>query len=115
MFTRSKVLAEFGTLSSVRQRQRGFDSESSDLENTLLFVENMDGGEGNVPPEEKFGDFFQEANDHLDAFAYAPDNVNIPPHYIGLITERSQFWGKSDEDPIAHLNLFYELTSNYKP
>ncbi|KAL1548331.1 hypothetical protein AAHA92_16577 [Salvia divinorum] len=69
----------------------------------------------NASPVERFGDIFRSRVDHPGDFAYAMDNVNIPPHYISLVNGGNLFHGRDDEDPISHLNAFYELTINHRP
>ena len=48
-------------------------------------------------------------------FAYANDNANIPPHNISLVNGGNVFHGRDDEDPMSHLNVFYELTNSHRP
>ncbi|XP_042029916.1 uncharacterized protein LOC121776819 [Salvia splendens] len=69
----------------------------------------------NAPPVEKFGDTVRSGVDHSGNFAYATDNISIPPHYISLVNGGTLFHGREDEEPISHLNAFYELTMNHRP
>lgn len=55
--------------------------------------ETVDNGD---PLEENFDDFFQAASNYQDAFAYVPENENIPLNFISLMTGGSQFWGKTN-------------------
>ncbi|XP_042041808.1 uncharacterized protein LOC121787200 [Salvia splendens] len=69
----------------------------------------------NAPPVEKFGDTVRSGVDHPGNFAYATDNISIPPYYISLVNGGTLFHGREDEEPISHLNAFYKLTMNHRP
>ncbi|XP_042059486.1 uncharacterized protein LOC121803993 [Salvia splendens] len=67
------------------------------------------------PPVVRFGDTLRSGIEHPGEFAYANDNVNIPPHYISLVNGGNLFHGWDEEDPVSHLNAFYELTNSHRP
>ncbi|XP_042051393.1 uncharacterized protein LOC121796653 [Salvia splendens] len=67
------------------------------------------------PPVGRFGDTLRSGIEYPGEFAYANDNVNIPPHYISLVNGENLFHGRDDEDPVSHLNAFYELTNSHRP
>ncbi|XP_042005854.1 uncharacterized protein LOC121754585 [Salvia splendens] len=90
--------------------ETNFESSSSDSE-----AESMAENNDHAPPVEKFGDTVKSGVDHPGNFAYATDNISIPPHYISLVNGGTLFHGREDEEPISHLNAFYELTMNHRP
>ncbi|XP_041995870.1 uncharacterized protein LOC121745992 [Salvia splendens] len=67
------------------------------------------------PPVGRLGDTLRSGIEYPGEFAYANDNVNIPPHYISLVNGGNLFHGRDDEDPVSHLNAFYELTNSHRP
>ncbi|XP_042056153.1 uncharacterized protein LOC121800704 [Salvia splendens] len=67
------------------------------------------------PPRGRFGDTLRSGIEYPGEFAYANDNVNIPPHYISLVNGGNLFHGRDEEDPVSHLNAFYELTNSHRP
>ncbi|XP_042038440.1 uncharacterized protein LOC121784354 [Salvia splendens] len=67
------------------------------------------------PPVVRFGDTLRSGIEYPGECAYANDNVNIPPHYISLVNGGNLFHGRDDEDPVSHLNAFYELTNSHRP
>ncbi|XP_042025943.1 uncharacterized protein LOC121773085 [Salvia splendens] len=67
------------------------------------------------PPVGRFGDTLRSGIEYPGEFAYANDNVNIPPHYISLVNGGNLFHGRDEEDPVSHLNAFYELTNSHRP
>ncbi|XP_042027161.1 uncharacterized protein LOC121774335 [Salvia splendens] len=67
------------------------------------------------PPVVRFGDTLRSGIEHPGEFAYANDNVNIPPHYISLVNGGNLFHGRDEEDPVSHLNAFYELKNSHRP
>ncbi|XP_047952387.1 uncharacterized protein LOC125197936, partial [Salvia hispanica] len=71
--------------------------------------------DNNAPPMGRFGDILRSGVDYPGEFAYAHDNVNIPPHYISLVNGGNLFHGRDEEDPMSHLNAFYELTNSHRP
>ena len=113
--TRSEGPPEFSKHEYHRKVPRGSELERfpgtfeiSVIDNPLFVEEAM------ARDEQTFGDIFQSGANHPEDFAYA-GNVNIPPHFISLVNGGSLFYGREDEDPISHLNAFYELTSNHRP
>ncbi|XP_042044387.1 uncharacterized protein LOC121790178 [Salvia splendens] len=130
MHTRSQGTPPFGLLCYQRRKGSGssagfeiqqdspspirdnplFESSDSDLE-----AESMAENNEIPPPAVRFGDTLRSGVDFLGEFAYANDNVNIPPHYISLVNGGNLFHGRDDEDPTSHLNAFYELTNSHRP
>ncbi|XP_042009093.1 uncharacterized protein LOC121757641 [Salvia splendens] len=130
MHTRSQGTPPFGLLCYQRRKGSGsstgfevqqdspspirdnplFESSDSDLE-----AESMAENNEIPPPAVRFGDTLRSGVDFLGEFAYANDNVNIPPHYISLVNGGNLFHGRDDEDPMSHLNAFYELTNSHRP
>ncbi|XP_047979298.1 uncharacterized protein LOC125221215 [Salvia hispanica] len=130
MQTRSKGTPQFGLLIYHRRGQNSavIGTHQSPVRENSLFETNFEGSssdseaesmaeeDNNVPPPMgRFGDIFRSGVDHPGEFAYAHDNVNIPPHYISLVSGGNLFHGRDEEDPMSHLNAFYELTNSHRP
>ncbi|XP_041995571.1 uncharacterized protein LOC121745654 [Salvia splendens] len=130
MHTRSQGTPPFGLLCYQRRSKvRGSEFEifpdySSPFRSNRLFGEERDqdsDGESMAenndipPPVVRFGDTLRSGIEYPGECAYANDNVNIPPHYISLVNGGNLFHGRDDEDPVSHLNAFYELTNSHRP
>ncbi|XP_042009222.1 uncharacterized protein LOC121757808 [Salvia splendens] len=132
MHTRSQGTPPFGLL-CYQRRRRVRDSEfeifpdyPSPIRSNSLFglsaerdqesdTESMAENNEIPPPVGRFGDTLRSGIEYPGEFAYANDNVNIPPHYISLVNGGNLFHGRDEEDPVSHLNAFYELTNSHRP
>ncbi|XP_042046613.1 uncharacterized protein LOC121792653 [Salvia splendens] len=130
MHTRSQGTPPFGLLCYQRRRVRGSPTEifpdyPSPIRGNLFSepsTERDSESESEMadnneipPPVVRFGDTLRSGIEYPGEFAYANNNINIPPHYISLVNGGNLFHGRDDEDPVSHLNAFYELTNSHRP